>query len=194
MKYTVYLRTNKINGMQYVGQTNNIRKRENCWNCLKARYANAALQKDREEFGLENFDVEVLAEVKTQEEAWKLEQTFIKAYNTVYPNGYNKAYGGRTNKGGNNGYHNGVEFQNGHEPWNKGMKGIHFSPNTEFVGIPILQVKDGEIIKEYSSLISARKDGFHTSAIAACCKGKRKTHGGFEWYYKNDYEKRVHKG
>lgn len=192
MNYTVYLRTNKANGMQYVGQTKDFKKRENEWKCLKARYANTALQKDREEFGLENFDAEVLAETETQEEAWELEQTFIKAYNTMYPNGYNAACGGKNNTGCGKGKHNGREFKKGNEPWNKGVKGIHLSPNTEFVGIPILQVKDGEIIKEYPSLIAARIDGFHTSAIAACCKGKRKTHGGFEWYYKNDYEKRVH--
>lgn len=189
MKYTVYLRTNKINGKQYVGQTNNFRKRENTWNCLKARYANKVLQNDRVEFGLDAFSAEILAEVETKEEAWELEKKYIAELNTVYPNGYNRAYGGKTNKGGNKGYHNGKEFKKGNEPWNKGIKGIHLSPNTEFVGIPIVQLKDVEIIKEYPSMIAARKDGFHSSAISACCKGKRKTHGGFKWMLKDDYEK-----
>jgi hypothetical protein len=38
-------------------------------------------------------------------------------------------------------------------------------------------------------MIEARKDGFYTSAIAACCKGKRKSHGGFQWHYKSEYGK-----
>ena len=189
MKFTVYLRTNKVNGMQYVGQTNNFEKREREWKCLKARYANKLIQSDREKYGIENFSTAILAECDTQEEAWELEEKYAAELNTIQPNGYNRAYGGKTNNGGNVGYHNGVEFAKGHEPWNKNVKGIHLSPSTEFVGIPILQVKDGEIVREYPSMIEARKDGFYTSAIAACCKGKRKSHGGFQWYYKSEYGK-----
>lgn len=189
MKYIIYLRTNKINGMQYVGQTRNFEARERAWKCYKARYSNKLMQNNREKYGIDNFDTSILAECDTQEEAWELEKKYIAELDTIQPNGYNRAYGGKTNKGGNVGYHNGVSFTKGHIPWNKNVKGIHLSPSTEFVGIPILQIKDGKIVNEYPSMISARKDGFYTSAIAACCKGKRKTHGGFQWYYKSDYEK-----
>ena len=99
MKYTVYLRTNKINGKQYVGQTKNFKKREEDWNTLNEKYANKVFQNDREEFGLEAFNVEILAEVETREEAWKLEQKFIKEYNTKYPFGYNMSYGGKDQTG-----------------------------------------------------------------------------------------------
>ncbi len=188
MEYTVYLRTNLINGKQYVGQTKNIRTRENDWRCLKARYANKILTEEREKYGVNNFKTDILAECETQEEAWELEQKYIAELGTKYPAGYNQSDGGEKSNKGVKGNHNGHEFEKGHTPWNKGIKDLHLSPDTEFVGIPIVQVKDGKIVNEYPSMISARKDGFYTSAIAACCKGKRKTHGGFQWYYKEDYE------
>ena len=147
MKYTIYLRTNKINGKQYVGQTNNLTRRNNQFNSLKCSY-NKLLDEDRIKYGVENFDTKILSVVDTREEAWELEKKFIKELNTVYPRGYNKAYGGKTNKGGNIGYHNGKEFEKGHTPWNKGYtncfsedtikkmsekrKGKHNSPSTEF--------------------------------------------------------------
>ena len=147
MKYTVYLRTNKVNGKQYVGQTNNLVRRNHQFNSSKCEY-NKYLDEDRLKFGVDNFDVKILAEVETREDAWELEQKYIQEYNTVFPNGYNRAYGGRTNKGGNKGNHNGKEFKKGDEPWNKGVKncfaektlermskkrkGKHNSPSTEF--------------------------------------------------------------
>lgn len=97
--YTVYLRTNKVNGKQYVGQSGDFEMREKQFNRINQRYANNILSKDRREFGLENFKLEILAEVDTQEEAWELERKYIKDLNTKYPNGYNMGDGGKTNKG-----------------------------------------------------------------------------------------------
>lgn len=147
MNYTVYLRTNTVNGKQYVGQTNNLEQRNRQFNSLKCKY-NKYLDEDRTKFGVDCFKVEILAEVETREKAWALEKEFITKLGTVFPNGYNKAYGGKTNKGGNKGYHNGKEFKKGDEPWNKGVKdcfseetiksmsekhkGKHNSPSTEF--------------------------------------------------------------
>lgn len=147
MSYTVYLRTNTINGKQYVGQTNNLERRNHQFNSLKNKY-NKYLDEDRTKFGVDCFKVEVLAEVETREKAWSLEEEFIAKLGTVFPNGYNRAYGGKTNKGGNKGNHNGKEFKKGDEPWNKGKnnyfssealksmsekhKGKHNSPSTEF--------------------------------------------------------------
>lgn len=99
MVYTIYLRTNKINGKQYVGQTSDWETREKQFNRINQRYANKELTKARKEFGLDKFDVEILATVDTQEEAWELEKYFIKELNTKYPNGYNMSDGGKTSKG-----------------------------------------------------------------------------------------------
>ena len=43
----VYLRTNLVNGKQYVGQTVNFKNREYDWKCLKAIYANKYLSNAR---------------------------------------------------------------------------------------------------------------------------------------------------
>ena len=48
MKYTVYIRTNVINGKQYVGQTSNIIQRNRDWNCLKKSYANPIIDSEME--------------------------------------------------------------------------------------------------------------------------------------------------
>ena len=99
MKYTIYLRRNNVNGKCYVGQTNNFKQRQWDWNCLKHRYANKHIDKDREKYGFDAWTVEVLAEVDNREDAWNLEQRFINDYNTIYPNGYNLAKGGAGSNG-----------------------------------------------------------------------------------------------
>ena len=51
---------------------------------------------------------------------------------------------------------------------------------------PILQCKDGKVIKEWSSIAEASRNGYSSSKICLCCQGKRKTHKGFEWKYKGE--------
>ena len=48
----------------------------------------------------------------------------------------------------------------------------------------VLQLKDGEVIAEYSSVTEAAKsvNGIATK-ISAVCKGNRKSHAGYEWKY-----------
>lgn len=137
MKYTVYLRTNKVNGMQYVGQSGDFKERERCWNNLKIKYANKFLTLDREKYGLANFDLKILTEVDTREEAWELEQKYIKELGSKFPNGYNRADGGKNSKGTEfTKEHRELlskikkdahivpksAFKEGNEPWNKGVK------------------------------------------------------------------------
>ena len=44
--------------------------------------------------------------------------------------------------------------------------------------------KDGELIAEYSSAREAeRQTGCHNQHICDCCKGKRKSAGGYVWRY-----------
>ena len=136
-EFTVYLRTNLVNKKKYVGQTENFNRRQNDWICLKNKYANKILTKDRAEFGLDNFKTEILAIVNTREEAWKLEQQYIKELNTKFPNGYNLSDGGggclgieAWNKGLNGCFSDETrkkmsEAMKGREPWNKGLKGCY---------------------------------------------------------------------
>lgn len=46
--------------------------------------------------------------------------------------------------------------------------------------------KEGVFITSYESTAEAqRKTGVHNSHIALCCRGERKSAGGFKWAYKN---------
>ena len=50
---------------------------------------------------------------------------------------------------------------------------------------PILQFTlDGVFVKEWDSIAECGRNGFQTSAIIMCCKGKRKKHHKFIWKYK----------
>lgn len=52
---------------------------------------------------------------------------------------------------------------------------------------PVYQLKDGEIIAEFGSIKeAARNTGAKDANISACCKGKYKQTGGFQWRYKNE--------
>lgn len=42
---------------------------------------------------------------------------------------------------------------------------------------------DGKLIRIWPSMIEAHRNGFNVGHICSCCKGKRKSHGGFIWQY-----------
>ena len=44
--------------------------------------------------------------------------------------------------------------------------------------------KDGEFIMEWLSTMECARNGFSHGAVAACCRGERKTHKGYIWRYK----------
>lgn len=91
----VYLRTNLINGMQYVGQTTNLPTRKHNWNTLDKPYSNKVIDNARIEYGLENFSFEILRKCDTKDELNEWERYYIKTLNTRYPNGYNMCDGGK---------------------------------------------------------------------------------------------------
>jgi group I intron endonuclease len=54
--------------------------------------------------------------------------------------------------------------------------------------VPVLQFdKDGNFIKKYDSLKETVMFGFQYQHISACCRGKRKSAGGYVWKYEKDY-------
>lgn len=97
----IYLRTNLVNGKQYVGQSTNFKQREYEWNCLNRSYAGSLINNARKKYGLDNWKVEILKECETQDELNNLEVYYIKKLNTKRPNGYNLTDGGE----GVSGYH-----------------------------------------------------------------------------------------
>lgn len=57
------------------------------------------------------------------------------------------------------------------------------------VSKPVVQQKDGVPIAEYLSARDAeRKTGVGFKGISACCHGKAKTAGGYEWMFKSSAE------
>lgn len=51
--------------------------------------------------------------------------------------------------------------------------------------IVLQYTKDNEFVKEWETLRECGRNGFKISNISSCCRGKRKTHKGFIWKYKN---------
>nr|UVX78839.1 MAG: zinc-binding loop region of homing endonuclease [Bacteriophage sp.] len=50
---------------------------------------------------------------------------------------------------------------------------------------PVLQyTKNGMFVKEWSSTRECGRNGFSNGAVAACCRGERKSHKGYIWKYK----------
>ena len=89
----VYLITNTINGMRYVGQTTtSLEERFRLHKILNnCRYLHAALEK----YGVDNFIIELICEPPTIELMNEFEAEYIIRYNTLVPNGYNLTEGGR---------------------------------------------------------------------------------------------------
>ena len=56
-----------------------------------------------------------------------------------------------------------------------------YSPSSK----PVFQLKNNQIIKSFYGMKDAeRKTGIKANGICACCKGKQKTAGGYQWNYK----------
>ena len=49
-----------------------------------------------------------------------------------------------------------------------------------------INIKTNEKI-EFSSTREAQRNGFSSGSIVHCLKGRRKTHKGYKWYYKEEY-------
>ena len=95
MNGKIYLVTNELNGMRYVGQTVRTleeRMREHYQpSTAKKEYLAAAIQQD----GREHFRVEVLEEgITDYRELSYREAYYIVTLRTVYPDGYNRTPGG----------------------------------------------------------------------------------------------------
>ena len=96
----IYMYINKINGHKYVGQAKNFNKR-----CKEHLYEsrnknrdeyNLPLNRAIRKYGIENFEIKILAEnIISQEKINEYEIFFIKRYKTLKTqNGYNIASGG----------------------------------------------------------------------------------------------------
>lgn len=162
----IYIRTNLLNGKQYVGQAQNIQQRENKWRCMKHHYAGRLIDNARSKYGFENWSIKVLAECDNQEDLDKLETYYIRCYNTKAPNGYNLTDGGCS---GNLGYHHTDETKKIISEKNKvSMSGRHHSDESkkkmsESKKVIIPWIKGKHHSNETKAKISEKKKGIsHT--------------------------------
>ena len=49
----------------------------------------------------------------------------------------------------------------------------------------VICLKEGKIIKEYPFIRAVKDDGFSPAMVSHCCNGRKKSHMGFKWQYKN---------
>lgn len=93
---SIYVIKNKCNNKVYIGQTTQ-RVEERFKQHLKLLKTNSKqlIHKAIKKYGKENFYYEVLVtNISSLEELNKLEEDFIKKYNSLTPNGYNLCLGG----------------------------------------------------------------------------------------------------
>lgn len=107
----IYCITNKLNGKKYIGQTSreyvSQRWAEHKW-LSKTDESNMEVHKALKEFGIENFDFEVVLDNVPINELFDKEVEYIKKFKIVVPDGYNSTLGGAGTPG--------------FEPWDKGIK------------------------------------------------------------------------
>lgn len=91
--YYIYKATDNTNGMSYIGQTVQFRKRkmehERC-----RKEDDCIFHRAIEKHGKENFIWEIIDQTNSKENANTLEKFYIEKYNTYKPNGYNMTKGG----------------------------------------------------------------------------------------------------
>lgn len=172
----IYVRTNLVNGKQYVGQANDFKQREAEWRCTKHHYAGALIDNARAKYGLENWKVDVLRECETQEELNEWEMYYIKFLNTKTPNGYNLTDGGGTSSG--------YKLTSEHIERIREYAMYHSTQSK-----PVLQYDmDGNLVKEWISAGECRRNGYNHGAVTGCCRGERRRYKNFMWKYKNGDE------
>lgn len=94
--YIVYCIENKINGKKYIGQTT-----QKLHDRIKSHYSSVKTKKRKcvfiqnamKKYGIDNFIITILNDSATSQlELNRLENSYIRSNNTLFPNGYNAHY------------------------------------------------------------------------------------------------------
>lgn len=83
--------------------------------------------------------------------------------------------------------------------YNNTYNGRHLRATAKLIGVPrpdvvekfskpVVAVKDGVVVMEFPSISEARRNGYIHSSD--CCYGLRRTCGGYQWYWKKDWEEK----
>jgi len=203
MEYTVYRLENVVTKKNYIGMTSQE---------PKERWCRGYHGKMGDAINNYPFDLcwkkYIEFQTPNKEQALELESELMKWYDSV-ENGYNiSSYSGGTYKRSDEtrrkisesqiGERNNMYGKHHSEESKKRMSelktGKHHSEESkkkiaESRGVDgvIQYSKSGEFIAEYFSLKEAsRQTGCNLGHICACCKGKRKSTGGYIWKYKSN--------
>ena len=202
----IYMYVNKINEKKYIGQTNNFNRRKKehyhyAYNNTKNDY-NFPLHKAIRKYGIENFDLIILKEnlnSKCLLNIW--ESYYINKFDTLCKNnnGYNITDGGL--QGNPFAGKTDEEMFEIKKKMSKNKKKMSKKSNNNISEInkkrtgtnnprhkSVLQFsKDGNFIKKWDFIKQASDElKIDRSDITKCCKGKKKSAGGFMWSYESE--------
>lgn len=191
--YTVYAHKNNINGKVYAGIT--MQKPASRWRNGKG-YTTLRFKRAIKKYGWDNFEHIIIAEKLTKLEATEMEKAIIKAFDLTNPKkGYNSAIGGD----GGGMYHK-HQTEETRTKISKARKIIGFSEEHKkhiseakagakhhFAKKVYQYTKDGIFIKEWAYMSEASEVlKIKKPSISECCKGKRKSAGGYKWTYRKE--------
>ncbi len=203
--YTVYRHYNRLTNKSYIGMTSQNPKRR--WNNGWGYKNQPKIWSDIQNSDWNtDWEHNILGQFKDKQEALNVEEMFIWLFNSTN-DGYNTStYGGTSYKRTDETKKkisealSGITFSEEHKKKISealsGEKaywyGKHHSEESkkkisESMGVNgILQFsKDGEFIAEYPSIMEAsRQTGCNQGHICDCCKGNRKSAGGYIWKYR----------
>ena len=91
MKTSIYIITNILNAKQYIGISNNLKRR---WSDHSKAECDTYFHRAIRKHGLNNFIFTHFADAFDSDSAKQIEIMLIKEHNTFYPNGYNGTLGG----------------------------------------------------------------------------------------------------
>ena len=191
--YTVYQHRNLKNGKSYIGMTSREPKKR--WRSGWGYKNNLRMWSDIQNSDWnKDWEHNIIGKFEDKQEALNIEEMFIWLFDSTNE-GYNiSTYDRNSYKRTDKTRRKNSEAHTGKK---NPMYGKHHSEDTKrkmseahkekiYASTkPILQFsKNGELIAEYSSLTEAsRQTGCSAPHICSCCKGKRKSCGGFIWKY-----------
>lgn len=195
----IYKITNIINNKIYIGSSNNIhkRKREHFCTLENGTHCNSHLQRAYNFYGKDNFKFEII-ETCEEKDLLEVEQIYLDKYFDRGVNCYNE-----------NPVANKPPSRQNKIPWNKGKTGIYSeetlqkmknnkkstkcseetrqklidkAKNKTFkTSKKVLCIEKNIIFKSINE--ASRATGTSRQNISKCCKGVRKTTGGYHWKY-----------
>ena len=186
--YTVYQHRNLKNGKSYIGMTSQNPKKR--WKSGKGYKNNLRMWNDIKESDWNtDWEHNIIGKLEDKQEALNLEEMFIQLFDSTNE-GYNTStYGSGNYKKTEEQKRKMSEAHTGEKSPNFGkhLSEEHKRKISQSMGVNgILQFsKEGEFIAEYPSLVEAEiQTGCNRGNICLCCKGNRKSAGGYIWKYK----------